>query len=49
MVGQAIIDAIIDLAMPVTTCYTEVIGDLELDVLTKPNIKHTKSLYNSRH
>ncbi|EGO57381.1 hypothetical protein NEUTE1DRAFT_80870 [Neurospora tetrasperma FGSC 2508] len=45
MVGQAIIDAIIDLAMPVTTCYTEVIGDLELDVLTKPNIKHTKSLY----
>lgn len=45
MVGQAIMDAIIDLAMPVTTCYTEVIGDLELDVLTKPNIKHTKSLY----
>ncbi|KHE84641.1 hypothetical protein GE21DRAFT_3941 [Neurospora crassa] len=45
MVCQAIIDAIIDLAMPVTTCYTEVIGDLELDVLTKPNIKHTKSLY----
>lgn len=45
MVGQAIIDAIIDLAMPVTTCYTEIIGDLELDVLTKPTIKHTKSLY----
>lgn len=45
MVGQAIIDAIIDLAMPVITCYTEVIGDLELDMLTKLNIKHTKSLY----
>ncbi|KAL0473966.1 hypothetical protein QR685DRAFT_569966 [Neurospora intermedia] len=45
MVCKAIIDAIIDLAMPVTTCYTEVIGDLELDVLTKPNLKHTKSLY----
>ncbi|CCC11435.1 unnamed protein product [Sordaria macrospora k-hell] len=45
MVGQAIINAIIDLAMPVITCYTEVIGDLELDMLTKLNIKHTKSLY----
>jgi len=45
MVGQAIIDGIIDLAIPVTACYGEVIGDLELDVLNRPNIKHTKSLY----
>jgi Mg2+ and Co2+ transporter CorA len=45
MVGQAIIDAIIDLAIPVTACYGDVIGDLELDVLTKPTLDHTKSLY----
>ncbi|KAL2142858.1 hypothetical protein VTI28DRAFT_689 [Corynascus sepedonium] len=45
MVGQAIMDGIIDLAIPVTACYRDVIGDLELDVLTRPNIGHTKSLY----
>ncbi|KAK4182506.1 magnesium transport protein cora [Podospora australis] len=45
MVCQAIIDAIIDLAIPVTTCYTDVINDIELDVLTRPNISHTKKLY----
>ena len=45
MVGQAIIDAIIDLAIPVTTCYSDVVADLELDVLTRPTISHTKQLY----
>jgi Mg2+ and Co2+ transporter CorA len=45
MVGQGILDAIIDLAIPVTACYGDVIGDLELDVLNRPNIGHTKSLY----
>ncbi|CRK24280.1 hypothetical protein BN1708_018087, partial [Verticillium longisporum] len=30
---QAIIDAIIDLALPLTAVYQDVIGDLELDVL----------------
>ena len=45
LVGQAIMDAIIDLAIPVTACYDDVIGDLELDVLNRPNIGHTKSLY----
>ncbi|ORY68511.1 uncharacterized protein BCR38DRAFT_335848 [Pseudomassariella vexata] len=45
MVGQAIIDAIIDMAIPVAACYADVVGDLELDVLTHPTIKHTKSLY----
>lgn len=45
MVAQAIIDAIIDMAIPVTACYSDVVGDLEVDVLTHPNIKHTKSLY----
>lgn len=45
MIMQAIIDAIIDLAIPVATAYQDVIGELELDVLTEPNIKHTTSLY----
>lgn len=45
MVGQSIVDAIIDLAIPVASCYSEVVADLELDVLTKPNITHTKRLY----
>jgi Mg2+ and Co2+ transporter CorA len=45
MLVQALIDAIIDLAMPVTVAYQDVIGDLELSVLTEPNIKHTSSLY----
>jgi Mg2+ and Co2+ transporter CorA len=45
MVGQAIIDAIIDLAIPVTACYADVLADLELDVLTKPDLYHTKKLY----
>ena len=45
MVAQAIIDAIIDMAIPATACYADVVGDLEVDVLTHPNIKHTKSLY----
>ncbi|KAI1410539.1 hypothetical protein F5Y13DRAFT_181239 [Hypoxylon sp. FL1857] len=45
MVAQAIIDAIIDMAIPVTWCYADVLGDLELDVLTHPTIQHTKNLY----
>ncbi|KAI0180545.1 hypothetical protein GGR52DRAFT_531789 [Hypoxylon sp. FL1284] len=45
MVAQAIVDAIIDMAIPVTACYTDVVGDLELDVLTHPTIQHTKNLY----
>ncbi|GAB1320863.1 Magnesium and cobalt transporter CorA [Madurella fahalii] len=45
MVCQAIIDAIIDLAIPVTACYGDVIGDLELDVLTGPDLDRTKKLY----
>lgn len=45
MVTQAILDAIIDLAMPVSTAYQDAIGRLELDVLTDPNIGHTTSLY----
>ncbi|PVH73643.1 cora family metal ion transporter-like protein [Cadophora sp. DSE1049] len=45
MIVQAILDAIIDLAIPVATTYQDVIGDLELDVLTQPDLKHTTSLY----
>lgn len=45
MVGQAIIDAVIDLAIPVASVYSDVIGDLELDVLTRPDVTHTKKLY----
>lgn len=45
MLTQALIDAIIDLAMPVAATYQDVINELELDVLTEPSIKHTKSLY----
>ncbi|UKZ79159.1 hypothetical protein TrVFT333_006909 [Trichoderma virens FT-333] len=42
---QAIIDAIIDLAIPLTAVYNDVLGDLELDVLTSPSIKQCKNLY----
>lgn len=45
MLVQAIIDAIIDLAIPVTSAYQDVIGDLELDVLTDPDIRQSKTLY----
>ncbi|KAL5343106.1 hypothetical protein BJX70DRAFT_207597 [Aspergillus crustosus] len=45
MLVQAILDAIIDLAIPVTTAYQDAIGDLELDVLTDPNVDQSKSLY----
>ena len=45
MIGQSIVDAIIDLAIPVASCYSDVIADLELDVLTRPDITHTKRLY----
>ncbi|KAH6693784.1 hypothetical protein F5X68DRAFT_199680 [Plectosphaerella plurivora] len=42
---QAIIDAIIDLALPLTAVYSDVIGDLELDVLMSPSMKQSRSLY----
>jgi len=45
MLTQAIIDAIIDLAMPISNTYSEIIQELELDVLTEPNINHTRELY----
>ena len=45
LLTQAILDAIIDLAMPVVTAYQDAIGDLELDVLTDPDIVQSKALY----
>lgn len=45
MLAQAILDAIIDLALPVTTAYQDAIGDLELDVLTDPAIHQSTTLY----
>ncbi|KAF2466170.1 uncharacterized protein BDR25DRAFT_306334 [Lindgomyces ingoldianus] len=45
MLVQAIIDAIIDLAIPVVTAYEDAMGELELDVLRDPEIWHSQSLY----
>ena len=45
MLCQAILDAMIDLAIPVTTAYQDAIGDLELDVLTDPDIHQSNVLY----
>jgi hypothetical protein len=45
MVVQAIIDAIIDLAIPVVAAYEDAMGELELDVLQDPDISHSQSLY----
>lgn len=45
MLVQAILDAIIDLAIPVTSAYQDAIGDLELSVLTNPNIHQSSTLY----
>jgi Mg2+ and Co2+ transporter CorA len=42
---QAILDAIIDLAFPLTAVYTDIIGDIELDALTSPDIRQSRSLY----
>lgn len=45
MIVQSIIDAIIDLAIPVITTYQDVIGELEVDVLTQPDMAHVSGLY----
>ncbi|KAJ5195397.1 uncharacterized protein N7498_008835 [Penicillium cinerascens] len=45
MLLQAIIDGVIDLAIPVTMAYQDAIGDLELEVLTAPDIDKSKRLY----
>ena len=45
MLMQAIVDSIVDLAIPVTIAYQDAIGDLELDVLTDPDISQSTKLY----
>ncbi|OKL60803.1 hypothetical protein UA08_03535 [Talaromyces atroroseus] len=45
MLVQAILDAIVDLAIPVTLAYQDAIGDLEVAVLTDPSIEQSKLLY----
>lgn len=45
MIVQAILDAIIDLAIPVTSAYQDAIDDIELNVLTAPDIHSTSPLY----
>lgn len=47
MVLQGIIDTIIDLAMPCVGAYERSIADLEVEVLTEPNVGHSKALYAS--
>ncbi|RMJ16152.1 hypothetical protein BHE90_010365 [Fusarium euwallaceae] len=42
---QGIIDAIIDLAIPLTAVYTDIIADIEIDVLTAPSVTQSKKLY----
>ena len=45
MVLEAILDAIIDLSLEVSGAYQDVLGGLELDVLTDPGIHQAKRLY----
>ncbi|KAF8454308.1 hypothetical protein BGX38DRAFT_1089637 [Terfezia claveryi] len=45
MVVQGIVDAIIDLAFPVIHAYQDVMADLEVSVITSPDIQHTGALY----
>lgn len=45
MIVQSIIDAIIDLAFPVIHAYQDTMADLEVSVITDPDIQHTKALY----
>ncbi|CAI9633095.1 unnamed protein product [Alternaria burnsii] len=45
MIVQAIIDAIVDLAIPVVAAYEDAMGELELDVLEDPELHHSQLLY----
>lgn len=45
MLTQAVIDAIVDLAIPVAAAYDDAIAELELAVLTDPKISQPKDLY----
>ena len=45
MIIQALLDATIDLAIPVVAAYEDAMGELELDVLRDPDISHSQQLY----
>lgn len=45
MVMQAVIDAIVDLSMPVMEAYNNARKEMQIDVLTSPDISTVKSLY----
>lgn len=56
MLLQSIIDAVVDLSFPIATAYQELIADLvtspslpsniqEIDVLTNPQMQHTRELH----
>ena len=43
---QAILDVAVDMAIPVQSAYSDIIGDIEMDVLTLgPSIQQSKDLY----
>jgi Mg2+ and Co2+ transporter CorA len=45
LVMQAIIDTVVDMALPLTQGYAQAIEDLELEVLSKAEIEQTEQLY----
>jgi Mg2+ and Co2+ transporter CorA len=45
MVVQAVIDAVVDLSIPVVAAYEDIISELEVDVLTDPEMAHSRTLY----
>lgn len=45
MLVQSLIDAIIDLAIPVAAAYDDAIGTMEFEVLTNPDMQQPKKLY----
>ena len=45
MIVQSIIDAVIDLSFPVVHAYQDTMADLEVSIITDPDIQHTKALY----
>lgn len=45
MLAQSLIDAMIDLAIPVAAAYDDAIGSLEFEVLTNPDMSQPRKLY----
>jgi len=48
MIVHAVLDAIIDLSLPIAGAYHQAIRDLELDVLTNPKLSQPRDLYALR-